>query len=412
MTTLYLSTWIGISTLGYSFHPLLNSTFISFLFSFLLFQSDFDHEVLEMMASSGNRVMDQSKQTAAAILTNNINQQAGDHNNNNPRAVQRCPRCDSSNTKFCYYNNYSLSQPRHFCKACKRYWTRGGTLRNVPVGGGCRKNKRIKKPNSSSISTAQSHNNRDQIIGISKAAATSTNHHGTSLFYSNLPSNQLSDINNLTIPRSPPSFVFSRETLANNGYDNILQPQFSGLGLNFYSTYLSSSGANTENINGYKDVFNPISTTSNSLLSNFSLFGTTSTTSPTTIVTSSLENQKLSWGTGVKESISIPTSTTHYQDLPFEVGENDSRMVSVKIAESVKIEDGNNKSKLDWNSPFDQNSSLMNDQQNNINIINNGSSDNNSSIFWNSLSVGGGGGTTNWSDDLSHYGSSVPHPLI
>ncbi|KAI4371046.1 hypothetical protein MLD38_019322 [Melastoma candidum] len=54
----------------------------------------------------------------------------------------RCPRCDSSNTKFCYYNNYSLSQPRHFCKSCKRYWTRGGTLRNVPVGGGCRKNKR------------------------------------------------------------------------------------------------------------------------------------------------------------------------------------------------------------------------------------------------------------------------------
>ncbi|BAT73712.1 hypothetical protein VIGAN_01123000 [Vigna angularis var. angularis] len=59
----------------------------------------------------------------------------------------KCPRCDSSNTKFCYYNNYSLSQPRHFCKACKRYWTRGGTLRNVPVGGGCRKNKRIKRPN-------------------------------------------------------------------------------------------------------------------------------------------------------------------------------------------------------------------------------------------------------------------------
>ncbi|WOG89830.1 hypothetical protein DCAR_0209069 [Daucus carota subsp. sativus] len=58
----------------------------------------------------------------------------------------KCPRCDSSNTKFCYYNNYSLSQPRHFCKACKRYWTRGGTLRNVPVGGGCRKNKRVKRP--------------------------------------------------------------------------------------------------------------------------------------------------------------------------------------------------------------------------------------------------------------------------
>lgn len=65
-----------------------------------------------------------------------------------PRAeALRCPRCDSANTKFCYYNNYSLTQPRHFCKACKRYWTRGGTLRNVPVGGGCRKNKRSRSGN-------------------------------------------------------------------------------------------------------------------------------------------------------------------------------------------------------------------------------------------------------------------------
>ncbi|THU75051.1 hypothetical protein C4D60_Mb04t39830 [Musa balbisiana] len=62
------------------------------------------------------------------------------------QAALQCPRCDSTNTKFCYFNNYSMSQPRHFCRACKRYWTRGGTLRNVPVGGGCRKNKRVKKP--------------------------------------------------------------------------------------------------------------------------------------------------------------------------------------------------------------------------------------------------------------------------
>ncbi|KAJ1280645.1 hypothetical protein BS78_04G248700 [Paspalum vaginatum] len=60
----------------------------------------------------------------------------------------KCPRCESTHTKFCYYNNYSLSQPRYFCKTCRRYWTKGGSLRNVPVGGGCRKNKRAsaKKP--------------------------------------------------------------------------------------------------------------------------------------------------------------------------------------------------------------------------------------------------------------------------
>ncbi|KAL3015939.1 hypothetical protein AAZX31_06G185500 [Glycine max] len=44
-------------------------------------------------------------------------------------------------TKFCYYNNYNVNQPRYFCKACQRYWTAGGTMRNVPVGAGRRKNK-------------------------------------------------------------------------------------------------------------------------------------------------------------------------------------------------------------------------------------------------------------------------------
>ncbi|PKA66403.1 Dof zinc finger protein DOF3.7 [Apostasia shenzhenica] len=64
-----------------------------------------------------------------------------------------CPRCNSTNTKFCYYNNYSLSQPRYFCKTCRRYWTEGGSLRNVPVGGGSRKNKRSSSSSSSSSSS-------------------------------------------------------------------------------------------------------------------------------------------------------------------------------------------------------------------------------------------------------------------
>ncbi|CAK7346820.1 unnamed protein product [Dovyalis caffra] len=62
----------------------------------------------------------------------------------NVEVAPNCPRCASSNTKFCYYNNYSLSQPRYFCKGCRRYWTKGGSLRNVPVGGGCRKYRRAK----------------------------------------------------------------------------------------------------------------------------------------------------------------------------------------------------------------------------------------------------------------------------
>ncbi|GAB2287520.1 hypothetical protein Dimus_021895 [Dionaea muscipula] len=47
-----------------------------------------------------------------------------------------CPRCTSTNTKFCYFNNYNVNQPRHLCKACHRYWTAGGKVRNVPVGIG------------------------------------------------------------------------------------------------------------------------------------------------------------------------------------------------------------------------------------------------------------------------------------
>jgi hypothetical protein len=51
----------------------------------------------------------------------------------------QCPRCRSTNTKFCYYNNYSTAQPRHLCRACRRYWTHGGTLRDVPVGAATRR---------------------------------------------------------------------------------------------------------------------------------------------------------------------------------------------------------------------------------------------------------------------------------
>ncbi|KAG6635480.1 cyclic dof factor 3-like [Carya illinoinensis] len=58
-----------------------------------------------------------------------------------PDKILPCPRCKSMDTKFCYYNNYNVNQPRHFCKACQRYWTAGGTMRNVPVGAGRRKNK-------------------------------------------------------------------------------------------------------------------------------------------------------------------------------------------------------------------------------------------------------------------------------
>ncbi|PIN18830.1 hypothetical protein CDL12_08497 [Handroanthus impetiginosus] len=58
-----------------------------------------------------------------------------------PDKIIPCPRCKSMETKFCYFNNYNVNQPRHFCNGCQRYWTAGGALRNVPVGAGRRKNK-------------------------------------------------------------------------------------------------------------------------------------------------------------------------------------------------------------------------------------------------------------------------------
>ncbi|OWM85065.1 dof zinc finger protein DOF3.5 [Punica granatum] len=100
-----------------------------------------------------------------------------------------CPRCASPNTKFCYYNNYSLTQPRYFCKSCRRYWTKGGSLRNVPVGGGCRKSRRSRAaraaranpfpaahPNSNNRSAASTssddvdHDEQDRVHDIDMAA--------------------------------------------------------------------------------------------------------------------------------------------------------------------------------------------------------------------------------------------------
>lgn len=83
------------------------------------------------------------------IFTSGIDRRLRTQNGNNYQQALKCPRCDSLNTKFCYYNNYNLSQPRHFCKGCRRYWTKGGVLRKVPVGGGCRKAKRSAKPKQS-----------------------------------------------------------------------------------------------------------------------------------------------------------------------------------------------------------------------------------------------------------------------
>jgi hypothetical protein len=106
-----------------------------------------------------------------------------------PEQGLKCPRCDSPNTKFCYYNNYSLTQPRHFCKTCRRYWTKGGALRNVPIGGGCRKNKKVKSSS--------------RLSGDSKDSASSSEIGGLKFFHGLSPAMDF-QLGGLSFPRLHP----------------------------------------------------------------------------------------------------------------------------------------------------------------------------------------------------------------
>nr|GMD14153.1 dof zinc finger protein DOF2.4-like [Ipomoea batatas] len=75
----------------------------------------------------------------------------------------------------------SLTQPRHFCKTCRRYWTRGGALRSVPVGGGCRRNKRSKGGSQGAKSgPTDITGNFPQLPPFMAAAFQNLNHYGGS----------------------------------------------------------------------------------------------------------------------------------------------------------------------------------------------------------------------------------------
>uniref|UniRef100_A0A803PDZ5 Dof zinc finger protein n=1 Tax=Cannabis sativa TaxID=3483 RepID=A0A803PDZ5_CANSA len=106
----------------------------------------------------------------------------------------KCPRCDSPNTKFCYYNNYSLTQPRHFCKTCRRYWTKGGALRNVPVGGGCRKNKKVKSSSSRLSGSGSGADSKDY------SSSPSTSDFGLKFFHGISPAMDF-QLSGLSFPR-------------------------------------------------------------------------------------------------------------------------------------------------------------------------------------------------------------------
>ncbi|OIV92949.1 hypothetical protein TanjilG_20611 [Lupinus angustifolius] len=81
-----------------------------------------------------------------------------------PQASQQCPHCESLDTRFCYYNNYKSTQPRYFCKKCKRYWTQGGTLRNVPITRRIFKGKRTKSPSTSQLHQPLSSSSLQEVV--------------------------------------------------------------------------------------------------------------------------------------------------------------------------------------------------------------------------------------------------------
>ncbi|KAK7252452.1 hypothetical protein RIF29_36393 [Crotalaria pallida] len=145
----------------------------------------------------------------------------------------KCPRCDSPNTKFCYYNNYSLTQPRHFCKTCRRYWTKGGALRNVPIGGGCRKNKKVKSSSSSRLSSCDSKDS----LGISSSSDHHLHFGGSSGFKflhslsSPPPLHHDFQLGGLTLPflhhnHHPPPIIPTTSIYSNNNNNNHFSNSF------------------------------------------------------------------------------------------------------------------------------------------------------------------------------------------
>ncbi|KAJ8761512.1 hypothetical protein K2173_001647 [Erythroxylum novogranatense] len=286
----------------------------------------------------------------------------------------KCPRCDSSNTKFCYYNNYSLSQPRHFCKACKRYWTRGGTLRNVPVGGGCRKNKRGKRPAyateaSNSVSSATPNPPQTQVDVVSSDLNLVN-----PLFYA-LPCSQ-SEKNLPYSDRFNSSISSTIDTLS--GY---LQPQLDALALDFSCDLLTS---NANGLNPTKKIQDLVF--SNSLLSNSSIFGSsasTTTTSPTmvSLLGSCLKNQKFT-----SEGLKDTTASNSFHNLTdFEDMQMSGSNATGIVMREVRTEQCQNR--FGWNLPC----------QNQIDQI----SFSDPSIYWNRATTVGA-----WHDQ-ANIGSSI-----
>lgn len=308
---------------------------------------------MDSFQTDGKSLMASSSSSGGAAAARVMEKPISQEQTQQQQPPLKCPRCESSNTKFCYYNNYSLSQPRHFCKACKRYWTRGGTLRNVPVGGGCRKNKRIRRSSSSSSPAAIDVSSSSTSPAASSAplqisAPTPPPQPKTQinpLFYG-LPINP-SELN-LSFPRLFGSRVSgSDQSCLSSGYDNNHDS-------NNYSMISSTGFLGGQGENGFVN-----SSLSNPLLSSYPVFRSSSSTTLASLIASSLEQRKFNASGDI--TTSHERCNSNFLGMPY--GESAMAAGNIilengELLKGVKME-GETQNRSNWNDAVPMNHQIL-----------------------------------------------------
>ncbi|KAI3452204.1 hypothetical protein Pfo_008869 [Paulownia fortunei] len=156
-----------------------------------------------------------------------------------PPTPLKCPRCNSLNTKFRYFNNHSLAQPRHYCKTCKRQWTVGGNLRNIPFGGKTRNDKQTKASSSRSqppqppLPLGEEHLQNCQSLTPMAAMVPQ-----------NFDTTMIQPVTNLPAAVSPlSSYYFNDEISCLDAIQSLIQPEVINQHVNAGNQF-SSGGAN------------------------------------------------------------------------------------------------------------------------------------------------------------------------
>ncbi|XP_058069433.1 dof zinc finger protein DOF5.7 [Magnolia sinica] len=262
----------------------------------------------------------------------------------------KCPRCDSPNTKFCYYNNYSLTQPRHFCKTCRRYWTKGGALRNVPIGGGCRKSKKSK-------SSASNSSSKDAIPSMSADSILGPSGVGGMKFFPNLSPAMEFHLSGLPFSRlhssTPPNafsnfFSFgdlsSAAPLSTNSPSSAFEPVgTSSMGFNYPISSVFRNGEGGIFSTGIQEM--GCSSSSSSSTSSINLHGSLASS----IESLSSINQDLHWKLQ-QQRLAMLFGGENQKDggvsaVQTPLLENQHQPISFQMQESLKIDAGGSNSK-------------------------------------------------------------------